>query len=165
MKKLYAIFMIVGAGVVIAVPSIFLGVYFSTQNRLENTNVSVESFSITSLTNESLTGDIHFNVSNPTTMEATFRIIEINVSYGSDLLGTCNVSTDEFSIKEASHQTDFNLIITDSIAFSNFFYNYTILESLEIDLDVLIELTGPMSISHNKFLTKTVIIMGLGVLD
>ena len=75
-------------------PSIFLGVYFYAQNRLDNTEVTIESFTITDVAGDCLAGTVNFSISEPTKVEATFRITEINVSYSTDLLGIGNLLID-----------------------------------------------------------------------
>lgn len=165
MKKLYIILIVIGSIVVIAVPSIFLGVYFYSQNRIENTEVTIENFVINDLTDGSLAGAVNFTISEPTQVDATFTIVTLNVSYNDQLLGDGTVVTQSFSTKQANHTTDFTLTITNQPAFTGFIDDFTNQTLLTVDIDVVIEFTGALAALGQKTITKSLEMNGLGALD
>ncbi|MHA1211840.1 MAG: DUF3712 domain-containing protein, partial [Candidatus Heimdallarchaeota archaeon] len=164
MRKLFKILIIVGTIVAIATPSIWLGVYFYAQDRVENTDVTIESFAITNLSDGALEGTVNFTISEPTVVEATFRITEVNVTYDSVLIGEGEVITTEFSTKLASHLADFTLNITNEIAFSDFIDDFVALTSLEIVIDVNVEFLGALATLPDKAISKTIDMDGLGAM-
>ena len=162
MKKVYKILLIVGAVVVVATPAIFLSVYFGIQNRINETDVSITGISVTDLTDDSLTGAVNFTISDPTSADATFRILSFNVSYDDVLLGSGAVTTDEFSTQIANHTTAFTLAIADETYFSQTFVDDFIdLENITLELDVIIEFTGALAALPQKTITQSADIHGL----
>ncbi|MHA1155525.1 MAG: DUF3712 domain-containing protein [Candidatus Heimdallarchaeota archaeon] len=165
MKKLYIILIVIGSIVVIAVPSIFIGVYFYSQNRIENTDVTIDTFVINDLTDGSLAGTVNFTISEPTQVDATFIIVTLNVSYNDQLLGNGTVLTESFSTQQANHTADFNLVITDQVAFTGFVEDFTNETLLTVDIDVVIEFTGALAVLGQKTVSKSLEMDGLGALD
>ncbi|MHA1221495.1 MAG: DUF3712 domain-containing protein, partial [Candidatus Heimdallarchaeota archaeon] len=164
MRKLFKILIIVGAIVVVATPSIWLGVYFYAQNRVDDTDVTIENFVITNLSDGALEGTVNFTISEPTIVDATFRITEVNVTYDSVLIGEGEVITTEFSTKLANHLADFTLTITNEIAFSDFIDDFVASTTLEIVIDVNVEFLGALSALPDKAISKTLDMNGLGAM-
>ncbi len=165
MKKLYIILIVIGSIVAIALPSIFLGVYFYSQNKLNNTEVTIETFVINDLTDGSLAGTVNFTISEPTQVDATFTIITLNVSYNEQHLGDGIVLTPSFSTKEANHSADFTLTITDQPAFADFIDDFSNMTLLTVDIDVVIEFTDALAALGQKTISKSLEMNGLGALD
>ena len=79
MRKQFVILIVIGAIVVVATPTIFLSIYFIAQNRLDNVNVEIEGIEVTGLTDDTLSGTVNFTINDPTTVDATFKILTFNI--------------------------------------------------------------------------------------
>ncbi len=165
MKKIYIILIVIGSIVVIAVPSIFLGVYFYSQNRIDNTEVTIDAFVINDLTDGSLAGTVNFTISEPTVVDATFIIVTLNVSYSDHVLGEGTVLTSSFSTQQANHTTDFTLNITDEVAFADFVDDFSNHKTIAVDIDIVIEFEGALAALGQKTISKSLEMNGLGDLD
>ena len=161
MKRLYLILIIIGATVAVATPSIYLGVYFYSKNRVKSTDVSIESFEINDISDTSLSGKINFTLSQTTTTDATFTINNATVAYESVILGIVHVATSEFSTQQANHLTDFTLEITNQGQFTTFVNDFTARSQLEIVLTVEIKFSGALAALPKQTVTKTIALVGL----
>jgi len=156
MKKLYLILIIAGSIVIVATPSIWLGIHFYAQNRIENTDVSIENFVITNLTNTTMGGIVNFTISEPTKVDASFRITDFNLSYTDIIVGSGIVAADSLSAKDPYHLVDFSLDITNAALFDTLIDDFINELTLEIDIDVNVEFLGALSSLPNKLVSKTV---------
>ena len=78
MKTLYKILIGVGIAAVVLTPTIWVSVWFYINNKVETTDVTIDSLEITGISEDSLTGNVTFTISDPTTVAATFRINTFN---------------------------------------------------------------------------------------
>jgi len=138
-----------------------LGVYFYSKNRIETTDVNVESFEIVDISDDSLSGKLNFTLSKTTSIGATFRVNNATISYESTLIGILHLQTTEFSTQEANHLTDFSLEITNNGAFTNFVSDFCSSSQLEIVVVIEIEFTGGLEALPKQAVTKTVLLVGL----
>ncbi|MHA1760660.1 MAG: hypothetical protein ACTSXA_08555 [Candidatus Heimdallarchaeota archaeon] len=162
MKKLFKILIGVGIVVAVATPTIWVSVLFYVNNRVENTDVTIDGIEVLEISDDSLSGIVNFTISEPTTVAATFRINKFNVSYLDTPLGYGVVPTAEFSTQQANHSTSFSLTITDSDYFAlTFIDDYISSANVTLGIEVEIEFTGALAGIDVKNIIETVTLDGL----